>query len=214
MKSIIVAFLGCLVVGCHVSRIDYRPPVDPLPVENSVVVDAPFDVLWPATVTLLSRQFFVINNLDGASGLINISFSANPIDYCDCGIYSITDKVSGEEQSKYPGASGYEVLTYWSDSGRKMRRERTVGLNARANIVLEPMGSSTRATVTCRYAVDEIVHGGTVNGRYPFDLTSSAAFQTNGSGRTKYGMLCWPTGKFERDILDLIRHAAQAKPAS
>src|SRR5438552_15950444 len=55
-------------------------------VTNEVTVTGASDIVWDRLVAQLSRGFYVINNIDKASRLINVSFySDSPDDYIEIG---------------------------------------------------------------------------------------------------------------------------------
>ena len=86
---LVVAFF--MASGCS-GRLDYMRPQPRIYAPNTVTIDLSKDALWAKMIPALGKEFFVINNLDKASGLINISYSGDPERYVDCGI--ITSQVS------------------------------------------------------------------------------------------------------------------------
>ena len=78
--TVILLFTGC--VG---GRLTYTPPSVQAKINNSIVFDEPKDQIWKRAIVNLSSSFFVINNLDKESGLINLSYSGSPEKCIDCG---------------------------------------------------------------------------------------------------------------------------------
>ena len=66
-----------LTSGCVATVPKYSPPLMSGTPTNEVVLPENFEVVWKRLVKNLSADFFVINNIEKASRLINISFSAN-----------------------------------------------------------------------------------------------------------------------------------------
>src|SRR2546428_522669 len=93
--------LGCATAGTQTSDI---APAQQQHVDNEVIVPGSSDVTWDRLVQRLSRGFYVINNIDKASRLINISFSSNTRqEYIDCGTTTRTYTRGQEHQEyKYP----------------------------------------------------------------------------------------------------------------
>ena len=86
-KMIGVLALLFLVGGCAgSSTYHYTPPTSLITPHNEVTIDEPFDVVWDRMVKNLSADFFVINNIEKISRLMNVSFSTtSPGKYIDCG---------------------------------------------------------------------------------------------------------------------------------
>jgi hypothetical protein len=96
-------------VGCAGST-DYTRPTTNPQVENSKIINKPREAVWNAAVPALGKQFFVINNLDKASGFINLSYTGNPEAYIDCGRWvSYVKNAAGERTYAFPGASAAQV---------------------------------------------------------------------------------------------------------
>jgi len=86
MKKLVLASLSLCVLafGCA-GRLEYRPPNSIAPQQNSVEINKSKDAVWKIIVPAIGKNFFVINNLDKESGIINISYSGDPERYVDCG---------------------------------------------------------------------------------------------------------------------------------
>ena len=81
-----LVLIAPVVLGCSGGKFDYvRPTSDPR-VENTKLVPKPRDVVWniPSCARKAVR-FFVSNNLDKSTGLVNLSYSGVPEKYLDCG---------------------------------------------------------------------------------------------------------------------------------
>ncbi len=99
-----------LLVGCA-GKQDYIRPTAPTATSNSKVIEKPRDTVWNGAVPALEKQFFVINNMDKASGLINISYTGDPKRYIDCGQVSAYVKNAREERTyDFPGAAASQNL--------------------------------------------------------------------------------------------------------
>ncbi|MFZ0050306.1 MAG: hypothetical protein WAK96_00895, partial [Desulfobaccales bacterium] len=82
--------------GCA-GKLDYAAPSPTSTINNSIIVDKSKDEVWKTIVPALGKKFFVINNLDKESGIINVSYKGDPEQYVDCGrITSYVANARGE----------------------------------------------------------------------------------------------------------------------
>jgi len=176
----------------------------------------------------LAKSFYVINNIDKESRIINVSFSSQKADdYVDCGRtqrtfkegdvnesfnYAVaarsTFKVAAARQ-EHPAFSNYFLVT------------REPQLEGRANIYIAPSSSDpnrTTISVNTRYILTVKVRGegfakhisGNVQtrGRSP-EETFTHTFNTANSSSTDAGggvnVVCFAKGTLEREILGLFR---------
>jgi hypothetical protein len=105
MKIAALLLTTAFITGCA-GKLDYIRPNNLVakPV-NFKIIDKPRDIVWNATVPELGKQFFVINNLDKSSGLINISYNGDPEKYVDCGRTTSFFKNAIEERTyDFPGS--------------------------------------------------------------------------------------------------------------
>ena len=117
-----------LLAGCAVEgRLDYRPPA-PVSLSNTATVERSKDAVWKQLIPALGKEFFVINNLDKESGIVNVSYSGDPERYVDCGLLtSYVKNAKGERTYKFPGARAYMVYETM-DMGRLFSIERKVNV--------------------------------------------------------------------------------------
>ena len=200
-----------VLAGCA-GKIDViRPTTQIDPKANSVVVDKPRDAVWNAMVPALGKQFYVINNLDKSSGLVNVSYNGNPERYVDCGILkSYVKNARGERTYEFPGSREfveYEVM----DNGTLTRVARRTSVEGRMNIIFEEVTpSQTRVTVNTRYVLTRTAQVVSATGQalpggsdtISFNSGAGAAFPKRG---TAQAVECVPTGALERDVLALIQ---------
>jgi hypothetical protein len=85
-----------------------KPDVFP---SNSITIEKSKDVVWKELIPEIGNAFWVINNLDKESGLINISYIGDPIKYIDCGSmkFEITN-ARGTRAYEFQGASANEIF--------------------------------------------------------------------------------------------------------
>ena len=232
-KSTLLLFLFVFVfAGCAVIPQSYYQTLPPSisKIDNEIFIDRPFSDVWDELVKELAKSFYVINNIEKTSRIINISFSTNtPEEYVDCGTTTRTYTKGSERQSyryKVAESSSYK---YGSKAGQYgqfpviSNLNRKTSLEGRANIYVAPENNGTRITVNCRYIFSVNVSGDytTLNvfGQpIPFQsgfhspTTSSMTFNTNQEKTVDWGtpeqpadVTCSSTGKLEHDILSFIK---------
>ena len=50
-----------------------------------MLVRQPFEEAWSRAIPQIGKSFFVINNIDKSSGILNVSYTGDPEKYVDCG---------------------------------------------------------------------------------------------------------------------------------
>ena len=211
MNRLLLCAVGSsFLVGCA-GKIDYVRPDRPATVANTKVIELHRDQVWNAAVPELGKRFFVINNLDKSSGLVNVSYSGDPEQYINCGVISsYVSNARGERTHRFPAATAskqYEVM----HNGQLFFLNRKMELEGRVNLVFEEMSSNqTRVTANTRYVVKKTVTGNNAQGQMippqsdtiAFNTGKSASFSSNDGRATTE---CVSTGRLEADILDAIR---------
>ncbi len=221
----IFVFVGCAVPGK--STLLYQPPVKAKH-NNEVFINRPFSEVWDELVKELAKSFYVINNIDKTSRIINISFSTDtPEEYVDCGITTRTYKKGKEDEIykyKVAESTSYKFAGKTGAYGQFpiisiMNRKST--LEGRINIYVAPENNGTRITVNCTYILNvsttgsyitQNVVGQTIASGLIPSSNSSVALNTNQGGRANWGtakerkyVTCHSAGKLEQDILSLIK---------
>jgi len=69
MRAAVIGLILLAMTGCA-GKVEISRPMSQA-TTNSKVIRLPRDVVWNRAVPNLGKQFFVINNLDRSSGLIN-----------------------------------------------------------------------------------------------------------------------------------------------
>lgn len=195
--------------GCA-GKIDYVRPSTPIATNNSKIVNKSKDEVWNSAVPALGKQFFVINNLDKSSGLINVSYSGDPEKYVDCGsVSSYVKNARGERTYAFPAASKaqtYEVM----QGGLLYQVSRKMEVEGRVNLIFEDTGDNkTKVTANTRYLVKRDItstqHGGPTgrsSDSISFNSGSSSAFPATADGRATE---CVSTGALEAAILSAVQ---------
>jgi len=208
-RKVPAAALMLLLVGCATGKVDITAPSAPRAMNNVKIISKPREAVWNAAVPALGKQFFVINNLDKSSGLINISYSGNPEQYVDCG--EVTSQVSnarGERTYRFPGASEnqtYEALV----NNVLFFINRRMKLEGRVNLVFEEAGpNQTRVSANTRYVLTRDIQIRN-NSNQTSSRSDSISFNTgSGAGYAKtasgQGTECVAKGTLETELLSLI----------
>lgn len=211
MRPTIIPLLAVVaLVGCA-GKLDYVRPSAPPRLENSIVIDKPRDVVWNAMIPALGKQFFVINNLDKSSGLINISYSGNPELYVDCGrVTSYVKNARGERTYDFAGASASQQYEIMNNAGLFMISRRLT-LEGRMNLIFEEAGPErTRITANTRYVLNREMQVQSASGTFPQTQRDSISFNSGQpasfpAARDGRALECQPTGRFESEVLSLAK---------
>lgn len=223
--SIASVFLtGCATQG--ISSHLYTPGTK-INITNENTVPGQYSSVWDALVRDLAKSFYVINNIDKESRIINVSFSSQKAeDYVDCGRTQRTYK-EGDAAERYNYAvaerSTFKVATARQEHPAftnyfVLTREPT--LEGRSNIYIAPSTSDpnqTTISVNTRYILTVKVRGegfakhisGNVQtrGRSP-EETFTSTFNTNSSSSNDVGagvtIVCFAKGTLEREILGIL----------
>lgn len=165
-RRFIVGVFGLLVAGCASSTINYTPPSVQEAPTNEIQINQDFDTVWDRLVRNLSADFFVINNIEKASRLINVSVSSqNPSDFVNCGTTSRTfSNPQGEQRYRYETASSSRFSATTPEGGA-FNAIRSPTMDARANIYVAPDGDGTEVRVNVRYVIDVDVQYFTLAGQ-------------------------------------------------
>jgi hypothetical protein len=150
---------GCATVTP--SDFGYAPPGGDSVVKNESLVSSSFDETWDRLVARLSSSFFVINNIDKASRLINVSFTTEePQQYLNCGTTTRHFEHLNENRDySYPvaGSSNFKVVAKggpYHNLAIVGEIARRVSLEGRINVYVAPVDKSgTRVLVNAKYVM-------------------------------------------------------------
>lgn len=212
MRAILLSLMSVLVVGCA-GKLDYtRPSSYSNASSNSITIDKSRDAVWSSSVPALGKKFFVINNLDKASGLINISYTGDPERYVDCGqISSYVKNLQGERTYNFPGALAQKSYELMTPGGGLFFVDRKMSLEGRANLIFEEIGpTKTRVTANTRYVLNRQQTIRSAANNFPQNFSNSISFNSGSGasfppGRDGRAVECVSTGVLEREILSAIR---------
>ena len=202
--------IALVVSGCSTGGARYQPP-SYIKISNVKTISKPRDQVWNAAVPAIGTAFYVINTVDKASGLINVSYSGNPLDYVDCGHVFVEFNYGGQNRgTNFRGSSPqqqYQIPLGLLGVGQI---DRKLSLEGRVNLIFEEVNPAiTRVTVNVRYTVNRtqsitnLATGGsqTVSHTIAFNTGNGESFPASTAGQSTY---CVPSGKLESDLLGLI----------
>lgn len=199
--TVFLIFCGCS------GKVQYIRPGVPPPTENSIVLSKSKDVVWKSAVSALGKNFFVINNLDKDSGLINISYSGDPQKYINCGrINSYVSNARGERTYDFDAASAYQKYEVIDQRLGYGAIERKMNLEGRMNLIIESLGpDESRITANTKYVVTKsfTVYNGT--GRLVSSGTDTISFNSGQSQKfSDVDTTCIANGQLEQEVLASI----------
>lgn len=226
-----LTILACFLSSCATpgtSGYQYREPIKAETVANEAVVKLPFSDTWDLLIGQLAKSFFVINNVEKVSRIINVSFSTDkPEEYIDCGTTERTFQYANESQTyTYPvaGSSSFKTAGRWGVYNNLPLigyADRKTSLEGRINVYVAPKDTDTIVTVNTRYILTSRMSGqnealnaaGSVVQRIAVpEKTSSISFNTGQIGSADWGtpqqpaiVKCHSTGKLEADILAMMK---------
>ncbi|MBP0635766.1 hypothetical protein [Cupriavidus sp. AcVe19-6a] len=198
-----IASAAVSVSGCATSTAHYSPPTASQ-VSASKTVATPFDATWDKLVKNLASDFFVINNIDKNSRLINVSFSSDrPSDYVDCGFSSRTFKnARGESSYNYRTADSAQ-FTFANKDGMAFNVNRKTRLEGRINVYVAPEASGTVVNANVKYILGVNIVSAPLGGGVPATANIQADFSTKapyvGSDFT-----CHANGAIESRVLGFV----------
>lgn len=209
-KIIITVLILTILVGCA-GKLEYTRPTTLPTLNNSVVINKGKDELWKTIIPMLGKQFFVINNLDKDSGLINISYSGDPEKYVDCGwVNSYVKNARGERTYKFPASKAYQDFEVMDmeKGGQLFLVSRKMNLEGRMNVIVEEIeNGKSRVTTNTRYILTKTSSIRFLNDNLKNQTntsTDSISFNSGQEGTFAGGTTCRATGKLEDEVLSLL----------
>lgn len=214
MRIFLFILMAFLASSCASSgKIKYTPPSNSYDEpKNVTVVPRSRDAIWQATIPQLGKKFFVINNLDKSSGLINISYSGDPEEYIDCGrILSEVKNASGERRYDFAAAKARQSYEVVDPVYGYFAIDRSMSLEGRINLVFEEVSEGiTQITVNTRYIVERKQVIKSLANRFPQTISDKISFNSNNGasfplGTNSEAAACVATGALEHQILSVVR---------
>jgi hypothetical protein len=225
-----IGLAGCATQGTN--SVNYTKH-EPKTISNEIIVNQPYSQVWDKLVRELSKSFYVINNIDKESRIINLSFSTQkPTDYVDCGQTQRTFKQGDKTENfdyNVADSSEYKFATPKQEApafSNFVIIRRNVSLEGRSNIYLAPLendNAQTTVAVNTRYMLTldttgeeyaQHVNGNIFRrGSIPHANPTVIAFNTNNPTEHDFGVdndgkvivTCFSNGKLEQDVLQILK---------
>lgn len=202
------------------------PPEVTTAPRSEIAIDDPFEAVWDRLVGRLATGFFVINNIDKASRLINVSYSGDsPGQFIDCGTSTRHFSFDGKSHTytyKVADSSTYKVTKSWGPMHNlPIVQEilRRTSVEGRINLYVAPISANKRkVSANVKYAFQVSVSGtgtayntfGEVVNQIPTAHdTDEVSFTTAEVGSKDWSrppdterITCQTTGKLEQMLLD------------
>ena len=211
MKKLLLCVLcGLFLMSCGgmSGTFKYTRPLASPEVNNSVTIYKSKHQVWQEAIPKLGKDFFVINNIDKDSGIINVSYTGDPQQYVNCGtIESTVSNLVHEREYKFPASKAYQI--YEATINRTpVVIKRKLTLEGRINIIIEELEpNKTLVSVNVRYLLNKDIKTALLrrSRSMPVDsFSESLAFNTGQADTSGGGTACQCTGALEAKILSLF----------
>ena len=204
-KAFILAIVCAFgVVGCASGTFEYTPPAIHSQIKTERLIPIAFGEFWDAYVAELSKTFFVINNIEKESRIINVSFSVNtPSEYIDCGYsnHTSTHPSIGKKSFNYKVADSSYYQTGDRQTGMLVDVYRSTSLDGRINIFMAPESDQTLLRVNALYVWSVSVSGVLGQTGLTVTLSSGKAGEKQSQGEK---VQCRSKGVLEKVLLELV----------
>lgn len=209
MKIVLLSLAALSLVGCATTNANYVEPTTKVTSGFTKKIAKPKDEVWDSSIVQLGQRFFVINNLEKASGLLSVSYSGRPESFTDCGIVTVENK--GAEPLTLPAATAdvtYQRMMPSPPYGIMVpvQVHRQMRLAGRMNIMFQTVDNNeTLVTIATRYVM---TRSSSANGLRA--STDDATFNGNEVGAFPIAdgnptIKCVATGDLERQVLEAIQ---------
>jgi uncharacterized protein YceK len=208
MKKIALAILLLAVIlsvfGCVSGKVTYIPEQGIKNTDNSIFLKESKDKVWMKLIDGIGESFFVINNIEKDSGLINISYIDDPCRFISCGtLNSYVLNAQGKRKYNFPTCIEYKEYEEFN-KGNLFIIRRWINLDGRASIIVQKRNNGTLVKVNVRYVVIKDAKNYDPSWRFIRTELSSIIFNSNGGESFPNGMKCYANGQFEKMILEIV----------
>jgi len=218
----VLAILG----GCAASpatQIYHHTLAKERKIENTVVIDKPFEQAWNDIIKRMTVTQYRINNIEKSSRIINLDFQADTATdvekYIDCGASTRVITFKGKPRNfnyALAGTQSYEMVEknnyfYWYEVSPH------VNLTGTVNVYMSPLNAKqTELSVNARYALRRVLSGKYYTQRRDGEYRESGDFHWDpirvtlttkkpGIYAEKPFVQCVSTGALEKEFLNYAR---------
>lgn len=205
---------GCATAQSPPPEIRYLPPTDSSVRASEIRIPQSDRFVWEHLLDRLQQSPLTVELADRQAGLIVSRYRGDPEPYVDCGwiiAYGPEDTV------RTPGARA-EAAFGWRDRDKRLNVRRSLDLNGRMVVRLQPAGAATLLAVNSTYVVTKALQVASPSGELEGPHYEIVSFTTDEQGRFAKGTVCRPTGELERVALGAATadgaHGVAVAPAS
>lgn len=207
----VAAFVGlvAIVLATPVRAIEtfaYEPPARQPKGELSRYVRENPDLILEQVWAFVEQQGFTIESVNPQDRVLVARYSGDPRPFLDCGLVVALVDDKPVNPPRHYSANRAEVRTARSPKGRRVGLLRSLNLDARLVVRIEPRGDGARVFANSIYVATKSVHR-LRKGGLPDELIDREviSFESNEQGRFSKGTICVPNGKLEAVPLNLFR---------
>lgn len=207
----VAAFAGLIAMALAtpvraIETFAYEPPARQPKGELSRYVRENPDLILEQVWAFVEQQGFTIESVNPQEHLLVARYSGDPRPFLDCGlVVALVDGQPVQPPRHYSG-NRQEVRTARTPKGRRVGMLRTLNLDARLVVRVEPRGDGSRVYTNAIYvatkSINRLRKGGKPDELIDRDVIS---FQSNEEGRFAKGTICVPNGKLEAVPLNLFK---------
>ena len=184
----------------------YEPPTRQPKGELSRFVHEGPDLVLEQIWAFVEQQGFTIESVNPQERLLVARYSGDPRPFLDCGmVEALVDERPVDPPRQY-SANRAEVRTARSPKGRRVGLLRSLNLDARLVVRVEPRGEGARVFASSIYvatkSVNRLRKGGRADELIDREVIS---FKSDEEGRFTTGTICVPNGKLEAVPLNLFK---------
>lgn len=197
------AMAALLLAGCAATppareMVGYVPPSSQPAQRTEKVVRGDADTVWASLRDVLSQQPYTIEHADRAERVIVARFRGDPEQYLDCGSIVTND---GEALAQLSGALPQVALDY-KLAKRQVLLKRSLQLDGRVVVSLEPQGADTVVKADTTYVATKVVDFEDRQGQLRRGSRETVTFNSGSRGAFDKGTICQSKGVFEAALLD------------
>ena len=196
--------VSCVVFGGCSGTLAYTPPNAPAPTGSTLLLAKRPDEVWQWVVSTAHRVGFIVERLDNAGGVIELSYRGNPEPYVDCGrVVSQVSNLRGKRTYRFPAAASF--VEYEFMTGQEIVViDRSMQLESQVSVRIAARGpNETHVWTRARYLLKRILVVRDTEGRSR-TTTQAVQFDSGQSAAFAGAVTCVATGRLEQAALPVF----------